>query len=114
MGSYRLVVLTNPVAGRENEYNDWYTNTHLKDVVQIPGILSAQRFRMTPTQRQDKPPGPWKYLAIYSIEADDVTSVIGELAARRGTPKLRASDALAEERLAYYYEPITDIVTKPA
>lgn len=114
MGSYQLVVLTNPVEGKEEAYNDWYTNTHLHDVVQIPGIVSAQRFRMTATQRTDTPPGPWKYLAVYNVETDDLNSVINELAARRNTPKLRGTDALADERLAYYYEPITGIVTKPA
>jgi len=39
-----LIVFTNPVEGRDDEYNDWYTNTHLPDVLKIPGITGAQRF----------------------------------------------------------------------
>ena len=29
---------------REDEYNDWYTNTHLPEVLDIPGITAARRF----------------------------------------------------------------------
>ena len=51
MQRYSLIVLTNPVEGRDGEYNDWYTNTHLHDVLKIPGIIGAQRFRRSDTQR---------------------------------------------------------------
>ena len=47
MPRYNLIVLTNPVDGREDEYNDWYTNVHLDDVLKIPGVVGAQRFRRT-------------------------------------------------------------------
>ena len=30
---------------REDEYNDWYTNTHLPEVLDIPGITAARRFK---------------------------------------------------------------------
>jgi len=45
-----LVVLTNPVAGREDDYNDWYTNRHLGDVLEVPGIVSAKRLKKTGDQ----------------------------------------------------------------
>jgi hypothetical protein len=43
---YAMLVLANPVPGLEQEFNDWYTNTHMGDLVQLPGWMGAQRFRI--------------------------------------------------------------------
>ena len=43
---YSMLVLANPVPGLEQEFNDWYTNTHMGDLVQLPGWMGAQRFRI--------------------------------------------------------------------
>ena len=65
MAKYKLIALSNPVAGRDQEYNEWYSNVHLRDVTSLPGVKSGRRFRIT----QDK---PWKYAAEYEIECDDI------------------------------------------
>jgi hypothetical protein len=38
-----------------NIYNEWYTDVLLKDVLKVPGIVAAQRFKMSDVQR-DAPP----------------------------------------------------------
>lgn len=43
---YVMLVFANPIPGHEAEFNDWYTNTHLGDLVQLQGWVGAQRFRM--------------------------------------------------------------------
>lgn len=106
MQRYSLIVFTNPVEDREDEYNDWYTNIHLPDVLRVPGVIGAQRFRRGETQR-DAGPYPWRYLAIYECETDDVSKVIGELKARGGTELMRMTDSLAEERFVCFFKPIT-------
>ena len=35
MAKLWLVVLTNPVEGREDEYNEWYSGRHLEDVLAV-------------------------------------------------------------------------------
>lgn len=40
-----VVVLTEPVAGREAKYNDYYENLHLGEVIATTGWISAQRFK---------------------------------------------------------------------
>ncbi len=91
MGKYRLVVLTEPVAGREKEYNDWYNNQHLADVVAVPGFGGAQRFRL-----KELCGGEFKqrYLAIYEIEANDYAAVIKEMMSRAGTTAMLISEAM--------------------
>ncbi len=46
---FSLIVLSRPVAGRENEYLDWYHTTHLRQVVDVPGFVSAQFFTLAAT-----------------------------------------------------------------
>ena len=102
---YTFVVLTNAEQDREDEFNDWYTDQHLGDVLKISGIVAAQRFRLAEVQRSAEPPS-YQYLALYEIETDDLQSVLNELTARSGTRLMPVSDAMMEEKFAYVFEPI--------
>ena len=79
MPRYRFIVLGNAVAGREDEFNEWYDKQHLPDILAIPGFAQAQRFRLAEPSAQVGPAGPYRYLAIYEIETDDVGAVIAGL-----------------------------------
>jgi hypothetical protein len=54
----------------EDEYNNWYNNVHLDDVVSLPGFVRAQRFRLDEPSKFE-----YRHLAIYEIKT-----------ARRGWP----------------------------
>lgn len=69
MPLYKMLVLSRPTEGNEDEYNDWYQNTHLKQIVSIPGFVRAQRFKMAVNMRGES---AWPYAAIYEINTDDV------------------------------------------
>jgi len=84
-----VVVLTEPTAGREQEYNEYYENLHLDEVLATTGWISAQRFKLTDQQGM---PCPLPYLAVYEVEADDPHSVLEGLNATR--PQRVQSDAL--------------------
>lgn len=84
-----VVVLTEPVAGREAEYNDYYENLHLDEVIATTGWISAQRFKLTDQQGMAC---PLPYLALYEVEANDPRSVLEGLNATR--PQRVQSDAL--------------------
>jgi hypothetical protein len=73
MARYTFVVLSESVEGREDEYNDWYTNRHLADVLRVDGFVAAQRFRLA----ESDPPQKFshKYLALYEVETDDLEKV---------------------------------------
>lgn len=89
MPTYQMVVMSNAVAGREDEYNRWYTEQHLGDVLKVPGVVSAQRFKL-----QDADAAPSPYLALYEIDAPGVAPVMDEINRRVGTAAMPMSDAL--------------------
>jgi hypothetical protein len=84
-----VIVLTEPVEGREAEFNDYYENLHLEEVLATTGWTSAQRFKLSDQQGMAC---PLPYLAVYEVEADDPKSVLAGLNATR--PQRVQSDAL--------------------
>ena len=110
MTRYRLVVLTNPVAGRDEEYNRWYDEQHLHDVLAVPGFTAAQRFRLADASMADER-FPWRYLAIYEVETDDLRGAMEALYARTGTDAMVMSDSLdMDSAAALPFEPIGERV----
>lgn len=108
MPSYRFVVLSNPAAGAEDEYNRWYSDQHLREVLQVPGIETAQRFKLhRPSLLPGQDPSHG-YLAIYEIETDDIAAVLADLRSRPGTPAMFISEAFDRSTVsALIYEAIT-------
>lgn len=107
MPKYLLLAMNNAVEGRDVEFNDWYSNQHLKDVLKIPGIVSAQRYTLSPVQRM-APPFPWTYFAIYEVETSDLKATMDALSARVGTANMPMSDAIHEIRQSFILQAITD------
>jgi hypothetical protein len=79
MTSYIFVVHSEPMAGREDEFNHWYENVHLDDVVAVPGFIAAQRFKIDGEPFQGPRP-PHRYLCIYEMETDDPDATMRTLA----------------------------------
>jgi len=65
---HRLIVFSAPKPGREDEYNQWYNDVHLEEVVAIPGFVAAQRFELSEDQLPGFPGSPHAYLAIYEFD----------------------------------------------
>ena len=80
-----LVVLTNAVAERDEEFNDWYDRTHLPDVLKIEGYVGATRFRVADAQLGDDTDAAvdsstdHQYLALYEIEAESAEIALKHL-----------------------------------
>lgn len=89
-----VVVLTEPTAGRDAEYNTYYEDVHLDEVLASTGWTSAQRFELVDQQGR---PCPLPYLAFYELETDapEPTAVLAHLNATR--PQRVQSAALNKE-----------------
>lgn len=74
MGKKQLVlVLSEPTEGREAEFNRYYEDVHLDEVLETTGWKLAQRFKLV-DQTGSESPQP--YLAVYETEADpDKTAI---------------------------------------
>ncbi|MGE0878961.1 MAG: hypothetical protein AB7L13_19060 [Acidimicrobiia bacterium] len=67
MGKGVLVVFSNPIEpSREAEYNKWYDEIHVPDVVALPGFTGARRFKNTGIGG----PASHGYLAIYDYDGE--------------------------------------------
>ena len=100
MAKYVFVVMSNPTTpGQEAEYNEWYNKIHIPDVLNVPGFVAAQRFKLADTQFADGKPAH-RYLALYEIETDDLKGSFNELRNRIGTADMFMSDAIDMKGLA--------------
>jgi hypothetical protein len=81
-----LMVQTGPVEGREDEYNRWYEEIHIPEVLRLPGFVAARRFKLSEAQRSSETLPRNTYLVIYelTIEAREALDRITETASERG------------------------------
>ena len=91
MGTFKLIALSNPVEGKDEEFNTWYADEHVADILAIPGIRRAERFRLA-TEK-----GKYKYLAVYEIEADDVNVPLTELRRRLRSGEIVLSESMQQD-----------------
>lgn len=96
-----LMVFTSPSDGQDSEYNEWYTNTHVPEVLEIPGIVAAQRWKVA-DQPGELP--AHRYLAIYELDERPAADVIAALVA--AAPTMSMSPALGGAQMVLY-EPLT-------
>lgn len=103
---HALLVFSSPVLGREDEYDEWYTGTHLQGVVDTPGFVAAQRFVFV-TSKDGTPP-PLSHLVIYEVEGD-LMAAKNALAAGSGS-RLPAPDAMAVDSTSWWYTSLSERV----
>ncbi len=80
VGTYLVMVLSNPTEGNDDAFNEWYEHTHLDEVLATTGFRSAQRFRL---EAEAGFPSTHRYLALYETEGTSAEEVIDRLNARR-------------------------------
>ena len=103
MAKYSMVVMTNCEPGTDAEFNDWYDRIHLPDVLRVPGIVAAQRYKLTAEQRRTTHPG-WGYLAIYEVETRNLKATYEVM--DRELPKAYKSPSMNKTTWAYFFQPI--------
>jgi hypothetical protein len=109
MAKYTFVVLTNPTSGKEAEYNEWYNKQHIPDVLNVPGFVAAQRFRLADAQMGDN--NPHRYLALYEIETNDLAATLKDMQSRVGSNDMIMSDAIDMKTVApHLFTPVAEKV----
>lgn len=89
-----LFVQSNPASpDREDEFNAWYSGVHIPEVCDVPGVTGASRYKVSDASPGG--PGDNAYSAVYELEADDLSAVLGEIASRAMDGRMHMSDAMA-------------------
>ena len=95
-GKTLYLVFSNPVEGREAEYNEWYDSVHVPEVLATPGMLSAQRFDLLDAEinhAEGMTAPAHRYLLVYEMEGD-VDAIMGKVAEAALSGAMHMSDAL--------------------
>jgi hypothetical protein len=104
--TFRFLVLSNPAEGQEDEFNAWYDKEHLDDLLAIDGFTAAQRYRVGPGPGLET--APFRYAAVYEVEAGDVSDAHARLTEALGSGRVRRSGAIALGALTLWLEAIGD------
>jgi len=82
MATHVLLAFTDPVEGQEDAYDAWYNETHIPEILSVPGIVSARRFRTKIVNVGGAL--TWKYMAIYEVETDNLSETLKTLGETTG------------------------------
>ena len=85
-----MYLQTMPVSpDKDADYNKWYNDTHLAEIVSVEGIVSARRF--APMD------GNGPYIAIYELDCDDLDAVVQRLGELGASGKMSSLEVLSME-----------------
>lgn len=88
-----MMVFTDPVPGREAEYDEWYDGTHLPELLALPGFVAAHRWRRSDSGFPGFAGCPQRNLAIYELDGDGEKGFAAMMEAS-ASGALHMSDAL--------------------
>ena len=97
---YALIAFTNAKDGREDDFDRWYWDRHFPDGLRLPGCFAGRRYILAP-----QAVGPYRHLAIYLYDNEDVNETLDVLQRIGGTPEMPGSDAISPVHDAWYVQP---------
>jgi len=99
-----LVALSFDGSQREQEFNKWYNEVHVPDVLKAPGVIGATRYEAIRAQEAQP-----RYLAIYELESEEAIDTFlasPELAKARMDFAARWKPYVSG-RSSFWYKPIS-------
>ena len=109
---FLFLALTNAAEGHEAQFNAWYDDHHLSEIVAtLPGFDAGRRYRASDAQRPNQAVPPWRYLAAYAVRAESAAAVHGAAKGVTGLTRPPAG-ALDPNHVAWLYEPLGPYVQR--
>jgi hypothetical protein len=99
-----LAVFTESRPGREDEFNRWYDEVHVGDLLVVPGIESVQRFHISATEPPQSPSHRW--LGIYELSRNPNEVMEALRATREQRTMSPAYDS--DRTVRFYYTAISN------
>ncbi len=105
-----FLALTNPLPGREGDFNQWYDNHHLREVLRYGnGFTGGRRYKLH-SPRIRSPADKWTYLALYALESDDLAYFHRHAWIENRPPLTPFTGLLADDHVAWVYTPAAPAV----
>ena len=102
MATFHVLIFTTPAEGRDEEFHEWYENTHLDEVLATAGFSAARRFELGAGVGLDMPNS---HLAVYETEGESAQEVLDRLNSTRDQRNM--SDAIDGSQVAIWvYSPL--------
>jgi hypothetical protein len=74
----KMTVMAKAKPGQVEALAKWYDETHIPDLLAVPGLVSAERHNVMPLKASDGVPA-WDFMLIYGLEGDPM-AVLGNMA----------------------------------
>jgi hypothetical protein len=99
MAIYQYIIMISAAPGELEEFERWYDNQHLPDVVAVPGVRSAKRYRLLSElgADYDVAKARWDSLSIYELETDDPVALARHIRSLAGTAAMPMSAAVSKD-----------------
>ncbi|HZU77678.1 MAG TPA: DUF4286 family protein [Dehalococcoidia bacterium] len=110
-GGVLLVMSRCTDPAREDEFNRWYNEVHVPDLLKLDHFVAAQRFKVSGRPNRNEPDAV--YMALYELDTDDTAAamkVLGE-----GVRELQAQGRMIDclqATSSTTYVPITERITR--
>ncbi len=68
------IVKSNPLPNKETEFNRWYDEIHIPEVLEVDGVLSAKRMELAEQQLMAQQ--NHRYMAVYELDSSAVEQTL--------------------------------------
>lgn len=87
---HKMIVLAKAVDGKVDDLAKWYDETHIRELLAVPGVVRAERHAIVPLKGPDGLP-KWDFILAYDLEGDPMAAIGNMAKAQVGTSDLMES-----------------------
>lgn len=75
----KMVVFAKAMPGQVEALAQWYDETHMNDLLAVPGLVTAERHTIMTVKQPEGTPH-WDFMLVYELAGDNPMVVLGEMA----------------------------------
>lgn len=75
---HKMVVFAKAKPGQVEAVAQWYDETHIPDMLAVPGLVTAERHRMMTVKQPEGLP-QWDFMTVYEFEGQDPMVALANL-----------------------------------
>lgn len=90
---------------REAEFNEWYDTVHAPGTLQVPGVVSCRRYKLSNSQMM--PSDLPEFLAVYEVDPAMIDTLPKELGAKASAGVITTHELMKLGMVAVY-EPLSE------